>query len=82
MTGKKSAFYLQIKQLGVLTTIPVILLVGPLLGYFAGDWADRMFRFFPLFTMLGLLMGFVASGREIFRLLRRYLEEDKKQGSL
>jgi F0F1-type ATP synthase assembly protein I len=82
MTGKKSAFYLQIKQLGVLTTIPVILLVGPLLGYFAGDWADRRFRFFPWFTMLGLLMGFVASGREIFRLLRRYLEEDKKQGSL
>lgn len=78
MAGKKSEFYSQVKQIGALTAVPVILVAGPLLGYFAGVWADRKFRLFPWFTLIGLLAGFVASGREIFRLLRQFLEEDKK----
>ena len=78
MADKKSGFYSQVKQIGTLTAIPVILVVGPLLGYFAGDWLDRKFRFFPWFTIIGLFLGFAASGREIFRLLKQFLEEQKK----
>ena len=81
MAGKKSGFYSQVKQIGALTAIPVILVVGPLLGYFAGNWIDRKFQLFPWFTIIGLFVGFIASGREIFRLLREFLEEDKKSGS-
>lgn len=78
MAGKKNAFYSQVKQIGALTAIPIILVVGPLLGYFAGDWLDRRFRLFPWFTISGLFLGFAASGREIFRLLKQFLEEQKK----
>ena len=81
MAVKKSGLYSQVKQIGSLTAIPVILVVGPLLGYFAGNWVDRKFQLFPWFTISGLFVGFIASGREIFRLVREFLEEDKKSGS-
>ena len=81
MAVKKSGLYSQVKQIGSLTAIPVVLVVGPLLGYFAGNWVDRKFQLFPWFTISGLFVGFIASGREIFRLVREFLEEDKKSGS-
>ncbi len=81
MAFKKQGFYSQVKQIGALTAIPLILVVGPLLGYFAGDWLDRKFQFFPWFTILGLFAGFVAAAREIFRLLKQFLEEEKKSNS-
>ena len=78
MTEKKDAYLLQLKQIGALTAIPVILFVGPMAGYFVGDWIDRQFRFRPWCAVLFLIFGFVASGREIFRLLNQVLKEDKK----
>ena len=78
MAWKKSGFYSQVKQIGSLTAVPIILVVGPLLGWFAGDRVDRRFQWFPWFTIIGIFVGFVASGREIFRLIRQFLEEDKK----
>ena len=81
MAGKKGTFYSQVKQIGTLTAIPVILVAGPLLGYFGGNWIDRKFQLNPWFTIIGLFLGFIASGREIFRLLRQFLEEDKRSGS-
>ncbi len=81
MTEKKDALYSQVKQLGVLTVVPVILLVGPLVGYYIGGWIDQRFRLYPWFTILFLILGFVAAGREIVRLLRQVLKEDKERHS-
>ena len=75
MAGKKSAFYLQVKQLGILTTIPIILLVGPIIGFFLGGWIDQKFKFYPWFTLIFVFIGFAASAREIIRLLKRILKE-------
>ncbi|MBI3316204.1 MAG: AtpZ/AtpI family protein [Candidatus Omnitrophica bacterium] len=71
MTGKKSPFYLQVKQLGVLTTVPIILLVGPAIGVFLGGWIDRKAHVYPWFTIIFGALGFVASAREVMRLLRQ-----------
>ena len=78
MAEKKDAYSRQVKQIGALTAIPIILLVGPFAGYFVGDWIDRKFQLHPWCTILFLIFGFVASGREIFRLLNQLLKEDKK----
>ncbi len=78
MAEKKDAYFQQVKRIGALTAIPIILFVGPMAGYFAGDWIDRKFRFHPWCTFLFLILGFVASGREIFRLLNQVLKEDNK----
>ncbi len=78
MAEKKDAFYSQVKQLGILTTIPIILLVGPAIGFFLGNWIDHKAHIYPWFTILFVFLGFVASGREIFRLLRQILREDEQ----
>ena len=78
MVEKKDPGFLQLKQIGALTAVPIILLVGPFAGYFAGDWIDRKFRSYPWCTVLFLVLGFVASGREIFRILKQVLKESKE----
>ncbi|PIU40328.1 MAG: hypothetical protein COT00_02290 [Candidatus Omnitrophica bacterium CG07_land_8_20_14_0_80_50_8] len=76
MAKKRDAFYLQVKQLGIVTTVPIILLVGPAVGFFLGSWIDRKAHSYPWFTVVFVVLGFIASGREIFRLLRQILRED------
>ena len=79
MAEKKDAFYSQVKQLGILTTIPIILLVGPAIGFFFGDWIDRKAHSYPWFTIIFVFLGFVASGREIVRLLKQILKDDQSR---
>ena len=79
MAEKKDAFYSQVKQLGILTTIPIILLVGPAIGFFLGDWIDHKAHSYPWFTIVFVFLGFVASGREIVRLLKQILKDDREQ---
>ena len=79
MAENKDAFYSQVKQLGALTAVPIILVAGPIVGYFIGNWVDNKFRLYPWGTVLFLILGFVASGREIFRLTKQILKEDSKQ---
>jgi ATP synthase protein I len=77
MAEKKDAFYSQVKQLGILTTIPIILLIGPAIGFFLGSWIDHKTQCYPWFTIIFVFFGFVASGREIVRLLKQILKDDK-----
>jgi F0F1-type ATP synthase assembly protein I len=76
MTGNKNAFFAQVKQLGVLTTIPIILLVGPLIGFVLGGWLDRKVQSYPWFTIAFVSLGFIASAREIIRLLKQVTRDD------
>jgi len=76
-SGKKGVVFSQVKQIGALTAIPAVLLVGPILGYFAGNWIDRKFQLYPWFTVFFVFAGFFAAGREIFRLLKQVLKEDE-----
>ena len=79
MVEKKDAFYSQVKQISALTALPVILIAGPIAGYFMGDWLDRKFQIYPWCTVVFLVLGFTASGREVFRLLKQVLKDDKKK---
>ena len=79
MAEKKDGYLLQLKQIGALTAVPIILFVGPIVGYFVGSWIDAKFRFYPWGTILFLTLGFVASGREIFRLLKQVLKESERK---
>ena len=81
MAGKKNAFLSQVKQLGVLTTIPIILLVGPIIGFYIGGWIDGKFHVYPWFTIIFIVLGFVASAKQIIYLLKEVLREDKSQNT-
>ncbi|MCX6828742.1 MAG: AtpZ/AtpI family protein [candidate division Zixibacteria bacterium] len=69
----------EIRQLGLLGTIPILLAVGPLVGFFIGRWLDEKLGTEPFLLVLFLIFGFIASGREIYRLLKRAEDEEKKE---
>ena len=81
MAENKDSYLLQLKQIGALTVVPIILLTGPVVGYFIGDGFDRKFQSSPWCTVLFVALGFVAAGREVFRLLKQILKEDNKKSS-
>lgn len=60
-----------IKQIGLLTVIPVLMVVGPLAGFFIGRWLDGWLKSEPWLTVLFIVFGFVAAGKEIYNILRK-----------
>lgn len=71
----------QVRQLGILTVVPIILLAGPAIGFFLGSWIDRKYDIYPWVTIIFVALGFIASGREIVRLLKQVLKEDRSQNT-
>jgi len=72
---KKESKYSVYKQLGILTTIPAILAVGPILGYFMGSYLDKKLNSSPYLMILFIIFGFVASGRQVYSLVTRSSKE-------
>ncbi len=66
----------QARQVGVLTAIPFVLLSGAGIGYLVGSWLDRRFGTDPAFVIVFLLLGFVAGGKETYRLIQLASRED------
>jgi F0F1-type ATP synthase assembly protein I len=60
-----------LRPIGLLTAIPFVLLFGPLIGYFIGDWLDKRFGTEPWLMTIFIALGFVAAGREVWGLIRR-----------
>ena len=79
MAEKKDPGLSQLKQIGSLTAVPIILVVGPLVGYFLGDRIDQKFQLRPWGTVLFVALGFMAAVREIVRLLKQVLRDDREQ---
>jgi F0F1-type ATP synthase assembly protein I len=63
----------------MLLAIPTLLIVAPLVGGWIGSWLDRRLKSSPWLLILGLILGFVAAGRETFQIYRRYLAEQEEQ---
>ncbi|SYZ72373.1 conserved hypothetical protein [Candidatus Zixiibacteriota bacterium] len=68
---------MEFRQLGLLGTIPILLAVGPLVGFLIGRWLDSKLGTEPYLMVLFLAFGFVAAGREIYRIIKRAEETDK-----
>ena len=61
----------------MLLAIPSLLVVAPLVGFFLGKAADRWLKTTPWLTFVGLVLGFVAAGREIYFIIRRVQAEEE-----
>ena len=68
--------YKHVKQLGLLTVIPAMLAVAPLIGFFMGSWIDRWFGTAPVFKLIFLAVGFVAGVRETISLIKKSQETE------
>ncbi len=72
------------RQIGLLTAIPAILVAAPLVGYFFGEWLDGKWNTEPYLAVAGVVLGFVAAGREIASLIKKAQaldSEDKDNGN-
>ena len=67
-----------LRRASLLMTIPTLLIVSPLVGFFLGNWLDRRFHTSPWLMIAGLLLGFAAGGRETYQIYRRYQAEEEK----
>ena len=76
---KKENKYSSYKQVAILTTLPIIMAVGPILGYFIGNYLDRKLNTSPYLMILFIFFGFVASGRQVYKLIVRASKEMEKK---
>ena len=68
----------EMKQLGLLVTVPTIMFAAPAVGYFIGNWADSKFGTDPYLLLVGVVFGFIAAGVEVYRLVKRSSALDEK----
>ena len=61
-----------VRQIGIFVTIPFVLAVPPIIGWFIGSWLDGFFGTEPYLMYILLVLGFIAGFREMFRIVRRY----------
>lgn len=68
-----------LRQFSLLAAVPALLIAGPAVGFFIGQWADKKFGYESMFTIIGIILGFGAAGQEIYRLVKKAQSfEDEK----
>jgi len=74
MGSKPEDRYSMLRQAGLVTLIPFLLLASPLVGYFLGRFLDKKFHTsFLWIVFLGL--GFIAGAREVYKIIVRVSKE-------
>jgi len=48
----------------------MMMVAGPLVGAFIGYWLDRWLGTKPYLLLVFLALGFVAAGREVYKLIK------------
>ena len=66
------------KDIGTYTLIPMMMLAGPAVGYILGILAEKKWGGAPWTSVGGMLFGLVAAFRQIFLLLSRKTDTDKR----
>jgi len=66
-----------LRTAGLLLFIPALLIAAPLLGLFGGMALDRWLKTGRVFTAIGIVLGFVAAGRETWQIVRRVQNEEE-----
>lgn len=60
-----------LRQAGLLTAIPFVLLAGPVLGYYLGSALDRRWGWTPWGMTVGIVLGLVASANVTIQYIRQ-----------
>ncbi|HEX7401167.1 MAG TPA: AtpZ/AtpI family protein [candidate division Zixibacteria bacterium] len=76
MHKKTNDKYSTYRQIGILTTIPFLLAVGPILGYYIGEFLDRKLNTSPYLMIVFIIFGFVASGKGVYNLIKKADQSD------
>lgn len=71
MKRKRNDKYSAYRQIGILTTIPMLMAVGPILGYYIGSFLDRKLGTSPYLMVVFIIFGFVAAGKGVYDLIKK-----------
>ena len=63
--------YEGMRQLALLTSIPMILLAGPIVGYFIGNFLDQLFGISPWLMVIFSVLGAVSGVKQTITLIKR-----------
>ena len=75
--NKNDERYRWARQAGILGTIPFLLAVPPIAGVFIGKWIDGKAGTSPAFTIVFVILGFLAGIREVANVMKKAnLESD------
>ena len=63
------------QQIGALITIPFVLAIPPVIGWFIGRWLDKKMDTAPYLMYVFIFLGFLAGIRECYRIIKEYGNE-------
>ena len=75
----KDKFYATLRQAGIYTAIPFLLALGPIIGYFIGNFLDKKLHTNPYLMILFIIFGFIASGKEVYNLVKIAMKDMDKE---
>ncbi len=78
MKKKNDERYAWVRQGGLLSTIPFLMAVPPIAGLLIGRYLDNRFDTNPVFIIIFLVFGFVASVRQTASVLKKANTENKQ----
>ncbi len=64
-----------VRVAGMATTIPMLMVSGPLVGWFLGQWLGGLVSRPELGGLIGLAVGLATGVREAIRMTRRIIAE-------
>lgn len=67
------------RDIGAYTIIPMMMVVGPAIGYLLGLGAERLFGGKPWPSLAGMLWGMLAAFRQIYLILKQRGERPPRQ---
>jgi F0F1-type ATP synthase assembly protein I len=68
-----------LRQVGLLTAIPALIVVAPLIGFFVGQWLDGLWGTDPYLAVIGAALGFGSAGMESYNIIRKAQSLDDKR---
>ena len=78
MSEKGPSYGKLVRQIGTVTTIPMIFIAGPLVGYWIGQWIDVRFGVDPWGKVVISFLGFVASLKQVITIIQRWIKETER----
>ena len=71
--------YSKMRRAGLLTAIPLVLAIAPVIGFFMGDFLDDRLGTEPYLMIVFVVLGFIAGAREVHKLVKKAYEDESPQ---
>jgi F0F1-type ATP synthase assembly protein I len=72
-------FYPLARNIGIIITIPMVFVAGPVIGLLIGQWIDQKWLTDPWAKVILSLLGFIGSIKQVIALIKRATKETEPQ---